>query len=106
MSEAEQEKILYLETPLAAVLYLMQGKSVIKTSVPGEITDISRHRIGILCQQGQMKEFELYQDMEIVVGDENAYAKIMEIEENSLNLHFTFLSEHFMEVCGYGKREG
>lgn len=92
--------------PVRAVLYLLQGKSVIKASVQGEVTAICEHRICIQCDREQMHEFALYQDMEIMLGEENAYAKIMEIKDNSLYLHFTFLSEHFFEACGYRIKEG
>ena len=67
----------------------------------GEIVAISQHKITVSCCPEYMKEFSLYQDMEIVAKEENAYAKIMNIEEGVLELHFTFLSEHFMNVCGY-----
>lgn len=101
MADKATEQVLSLQKPLAAVLYLMQGKSVIKASVGGEITGLSQHKICVLCGEEHMQEFALYQDMEIVVGKENAYAKIIQIEEDVLKLHFTFLSEHFLEVCGY-----
>ncbi len=104
IAEKETEKLFELEKPLAARLYLMQGKSVIKASIKGEIEGLSQHRIRIICRKESAQEFELYQDMEILVGDENAYAKIMKIEDSILQLHFTFLSEHFLEACGY--REG
>ena len=56
-----------------------------------------------MCQQENIEEFALYQDMEIVAGDENAYAKIVSIDDSVLELHITFLSEHFLEMCGYVK---
>lgn len=101
MVDKAAEKMLALEEPIAAIIYLMQGKSVIKASVEGEITGLSQHNIRMVCREEYMQEFELYQDMEILVGKENAYAKIMQIEGCTLQLHFTFLSEHFLEVCGY-----
>lgn len=103
MIEKKAEHMRLLEEPLRAVLYLMQGKCVIKASVQGDITKLSPHRIGIVCEKETMKEFSLYQDMEIVFREENAYAKIMKISEEMLELHFTFLSEHFLEVCGLTK---
>lgn len=101
LTEKKAEHAIQLSEPMAAILYLMQGKSVIKTSVEGEIVAISQHKITVACCSECMKEFSLYQDMEIVTKEENAYAKIMNIEEGILELHFTFLSEHFMNVCGY-----
>lgn len=101
MEEKKEESVQTLVRPLSAVLYLMQGKSVIKSSVQGRITKVSRHKIGVVCAEESMQEFALYQDMEIVVGKENAYAKIMSISGEELELHFTFLSEHFMEMCGF-----
>lgn len=105
LAEREKEQVFHLANPLSAVLYLMQGKSVIKTSVAGEIIGISQHRIEVACQREAMGEFALYQDMEIVVDEENAYAKIMNITDGMLELHFTFLSEHFMAMCGYVEGE-
>ena len=101
MKEKQEESFKMLEKPLSAVLYLMQGKSVIKSAVQGEITKLSQHKIGVSCQKESMKEFAVYQDMEIVVGKENAYAKIMKISDDTLELHFTFLSEYFLEICGF-----
>jgi len=101
LAEKKEERTLRLADPIAAVLYLMQGKSVIKTSVEGEIIAVSQHKVTISCCREYMKEFSLYQDMEIVAREENAYAKIMKIEAGFLELHFTFLSEHFMDMCGY-----
>ncbi len=106
LAEKKAERIQCLERPILAVLYLMQGKSVIKTSVEGKITAISQHKINVECNCENMKEFSLYQDMEIVANGENAYAKIMEINDSILELHFTFLSEHFMEICGCVEEEG
>lgn len=103
LAEKKAEPMVHLAKPLAAVLYLMQGKSVIKTSVAGEIVSVSQHKIAVSCRSEYMSEFSLYQDMEIVTQEENAYAKIMSIEDGVLGLHFTFLSEHFMDVCGYGE---
>ncbi len=101
LDDQEKEAMTVLDRPLEAVLYLMQGKSVIKASIAGSVTGISRHKIQVLCQSEQMSEFAIYQDTEIVVGEENAYAKIVAINEQTLELHFTFLSERFMQVCGY-----
>ncbi|MBE5881903.1 MAG: adenylate/guanylate cyclase domain-containing protein [Lachnospiraceae bacterium] len=106
LSEAEEEKMVSLGQPIGAVLYLLQGKSVIRASVQGDIMAISEHRICISCKEAYMKEFALYQDMEVVVGDECAYAKILGIEDNYLHLYFTFLSEHFLMNCGYDAKEG
>lgn len=103
MEDKKAEQMQTLEKPLSAVLYLMQGKSVIKASVVGEITGLSQHKICVVSQKEHMQEFALYQDMEIVVGDENAYAKIMKIKDEVLELHFTFLSEHFLKDCGYAE---
>ncbi len=103
MEDTKAEQMQTLTKSLFAVLYLMQGKSVIKGSVAGEITGISQHKIRVACQKDNMQEFALYQDMEIVVGEENAYAKILKMKEGTLELHFTFLSEHFLEVCGYAE---
>ena len=89
---------------MTANLYLMQGKSVIKASIKGEIDGLSKHTIRLVCRKENRQEVELYQDMEILVGEENAYAKIMKIEDCMLQLRFTFLSEHFLEVCGYRER--
>lgn len=106
ITEKETEKMFVLEDPMEANLYLMQGKSVIKASVKGKIEGLSQHTVRIVCRKENKQEFELYQDMEILVGNENAYAKIMKIEDCMLQLRFTFLSEHFLEVCGYrGRRE-
>jgi len=106
LSEPEEEILVSLVPPMEAVLYLLQGKSVIRASVKGTVTAISEHRICISCREEDMREFALYQDMEVVVGDENAYAKILSIGEQSLHLYFTFLSEHFLDRCGYGLRKG
>ncbi len=106
LKEMVSDQMQPLGQPLKAILYLLQGKSVIRLSMEGMITALSRHRISILCTEESMEEFAVYQDMEIVVGDENAYAKIMHIHENTLQLHFTFLSEHFLKVCGYEAEEG
>lgn len=104
MTDKETEKLLMLAEPMGAKLCLMQGKSVIKALIFGEIEGLSQHTIRVACQKEYKQEFNLYQDMEIMVGDENAYAKIMKIDECTLQLHFTFLSEHFLEVCGYRER--
>lgn len=101
IAEKETEKLFLLKEPIETRLYLMQGKSVIKASIMGEIDALSQHIIRVVCRKENKQEFELYQDMEVLVGDENAYAKIMKIDECTLQLHFTFLSEHFLEVCGY-----
>lgn len=105
LAEKKAEHMLHLPEPVAAVLYLMQGKSVIKTSAEGEIIAVSQHKIKVACRREYVKEVALYQDLEIVVNDENAYAKIMSIDDEVLDLHITFLSEHFMEMCGYVKGE-
>lgn len=104
IADKEAEKLLMLKEPLEASLYLMQGKSVIKSLITGEIAGLSQHTLRIICRKEHKQEFDLYQDMEVLVGDENAYAKIMKIDECTLQLHFTFLSEHFLEVCGYIER--
>lgn len=106
LSMPVRENLLRLEKAIPSVLYLLQGKSVIRASVHGNICAISGHKICICCEEKDMHEFAVYQDMEVVVGDENAYAKILNIEENKLYLYFTFLSEHFLEQCGYKTEKG
>ena len=106
LGKKKAEQMKHLKSPILSVLYLMQGKSVIKASVEGEITAVSQHKIKVECSPEYMKEFSLYQDMEIVANGENAYAKIMEINDDVLELHFTFLSEHFMEMCGCVEEDG
>lgn len=106
LAETEEERLISLEQPISAILYLLQGKSVIRASVKGDIMAVSAHRICISCEEKDRHEFSLYQDMEVVVGDENAYAKILSIEDNRLYLYFTFLSECFLTDCGYDAKEG
>ncbi len=103
---AGEDRPVVLEKPVRAVLFLLQGKSVVKDEIPATILAVSEHKITIGCPQGQIKDFAEYQDIDIVVGTENAYAKVMKKEGNKLQLRFTFLSEHFLRECGYKGQEG
>ena len=100
LTETDEDEVVVLQNAVFARLFLLQGKSVVKESLPGMITAISAHRIVIECEMAHKDEFSVYQDIDILVGEENAYAKIMKMENNRLELHFTFLSEHFLAVCG------
>ncbi|MBQ8526861.1 MAG: adenylate/guanylate cyclase domain-containing protein [Lachnospiraceae bacterium] len=106
LSERSEEIVPEVRLPIPVMLYLLQGKSVIRGAVEGNIFAISEHKVHVICKEEYMHEFSLYQDTEIVLGHENAYAKILGIEGNRLYLYFTFLSEHFLETCGYAAKEG
>nr|MBQ8253674.1 hypothetical protein [Lachnospiraceae bacterium] len=94
-----------LKQPVLARIFLLQGKSVVKDEISATISALSEHKIVLMCDKEHMNEFSVYQDVDIVVGEENAYAKIIKKEKDRLQLHFTFLSEFFLEVCGYEAEE-
>lgn len=104
--EADEDIPVKLQHPLRATVFLLQGKSVVKDEIPITISAVSAHKIVIECEQKVMKDFSEYQDVDIVLNDQNAYAKVIKKEKENLKLHFTFLSEFFLRECGYEAKEG
>ena len=105
LAEADEDIPVKLQSPVQATVFLLQGKSVVKDEIPVTILAVSDHKIIIGCEQKLMKDFSEYQDVDIVLKDQNAYAKVIKKDKESMNLHFTFLSEFFLKECGYEAEE-
>ncbi len=100
------EDMVILTTPAKVSVYFLQGKTMIKEFKQGEIRSVSRHEICLEGKKEWLQEVALYQDIELLLGGENAYAKVMAKEGDILRLRITFLSEKFYEICVDDKKEG
>lgn len=78
-------------------LYIMREKCTVEFAAFAEILvyNDAMIRAGILGKLS--RELFDYADMEIVIGGVNAYGKLVKWEDNEVLIHFTFISEHFME---------
>lgn len=118
VAHAQAEEIIYRlerdsEEPLCSVcgkrkvtLYALEDKHIVEKSLQAQIIAYSKTMVCLSLSASQVNRLEEYMDMELVVGTENAYAKL--VEKNTANpgeilLRFTYLSEGFLSDISAGE---
>ena len=89
-------------------LYPIEGKLVMDTSMAAVLWQFSRKRAKVVMNQEEMKNLQVFSDVEIFAAAEsgravftNVYAKVVEKQDQVVTLHFTHVNKSFTAFANH-----
>lgn len=108
--EDEEEKMISLKHSRSVRLQKIKGKVVAEKCYPASVLALSKKQMKVMLKTDE-EALALYGDVALSVYDQDeqvcsdVYGKVIEVDDNRLLIHFTFVNQDLVELYKQVKRE-